>query len=112
MAVEEPVQERRLVGVVAQQLVAEPVDEEHDVGRGFRQLERRGRQAGIDAEGPGDRGQDVAERAPAVRGLYERHPAVRAESASAKPSRPATASGPSAAALTRSEKSSAVSSPV
>ncbi len=105
-------QERRLVLVVAQQLVAETVDEEHDVLLRLGELDRRGRETGVHAEGAGDGGQHVAERPVLVGRLDERHPAVRADSASAKPRRLATASGPSAAALTRSEKSSEVSSPV
>ena len=116
---EQRVQERRLVGVVAQQLVAEAVDEEDDVGRAPRAAPATSAgRPGVDARA---RGRPRAARRPASgprrRARRSRtqtvvHPAVRADRASAKPSRLATASGPSAAALTRSEKSSAVSSPV
>ncbi len=57
------VQERRLLGVVAQQLVAEPVDEEHHVAaapRGSSSVRRR--QTRVDPEGRADRREDVAER--------------------------------------------------
>ena len=63
---EQRVQERRLLGVVAQQLVAEAVDEEDDVPPTLGELDRGGAEAGVDTHRGRDRGQDVAERAVAV----------------------------------------------
>ena len=112
-------QERRLLGVVAQQLVAEAVDEEDDVPPTLGELDRGGAEAGVDTHRGRDRGQDVAERAVAVGrgGELVGHragvvPAVLADSTSAKESTWATASTPSAAALTRIEKSSEAITPV
>ena len=108
----------------SEQLVAEPVHEHHDVRRGGRELEADGGEAGVGAERRGDRGEHVTEGAPAVRRFDEApdrlghrrlaHPWswVRELSASAKASSAWTASWPSAAALTRSEKSSDRSTPV
>ena len=115
-------QERRLLGVVAEQLEPEAVDEEDDVRRSRWQHQVGAGKAGVDAERPTHRGQHVRERSvpvgrqpEAVVGRGHRTGAplpVRADSVSAKSSRLATASGPSAAELTRSEKSSDVIIPV
>ena len=108
------------VRVALQQLGAEGVDQEHDVRRrrGQHQVERRtAGQRGRRAEGLGDRGHHVREGPASVRGIDEvvqvgHAPRVRDDSDSAKASSPATASAPSAAAETRSEKSSPASTPV
>ena len=106
--------------MVAQQLEAEAVDEEDDVAARLGQhAAPSAAEAGVDAERAGDRREHVPQRPVARRrarrrpglGPARRHPAVRADSVSAKASRLATASGPSAAALTRSEKSSEAEHP-
>ena len=106
---------RRRGGVPLQQLRAEAVDEEQDVRRRLGQHQAGGRREGVTAERAGDRRDDVPEPAVAVRGLDERLGQlewVLAESCSANDSRRGTASWPSAAAETRSEKSSEASTPV
>ena len=114
---------RRGVGMALQQLPAEAVDQEHDIGLGLGQHQAGRRLEHVGAEGAADRRDDVAEPSVTVgrldegRGRRRRqptgHPAwVRAESCSAKDSRSATASAPSAAAEARREKSSEASTPV
>ena len=106
--------------VALQQLGAEGVDQEDDVRRrrGQHQVERRpAGQRGRHAERLGDGGHHVREGPASVRGFDEvvevgHAPRVRDDSDSAKASSPATASAPSAAAETRSEKSSPASTPV
>ena len=59
------VQVRRLLGVVAQQLVAEPVDEEHDVRRRPAARARSAPGAGVDPEGAPTAGRtSPSERSP------------------------------------------------
>ena len=113
-----------MVAVPSEELLSHPVHEHHDVRRGGRELEPDGGKAGVGAERRGDRGEHVAEGPPAVRRFDEapdplghRRLAhsrswVRALSASAKASSASTASWPSAAADTRSEKSSDLITPV
>ena len=98
---------------------AEPVDQEHDVRRSFRQHQPAGCGEYVGAERVRDRGHDVAQRAAPVRRFDERARLVvaqlawvRAESCSANDSNRATESWPSAAAETRSEKSSEARTPV
>ena len=70
-------EERCLLGVVAQQLVAQPVDEEHDVAGRLGQREPRVGHPRVDAERVADRGQHVRERPPPVVGCDElRHRSV------------------------------------
>ncbi len=103
----------------SQQPRPEPVDEEQDVRRRLGQHQARsGAAQDVAAERTADRRHDVTEPAMAVRGLDERAVgpvtprasvprAARRRTAGA-----ATASWPSAAAETRSEKSSEASTPV
>ena len=114
------VEVRRLRAVLGQQLVAEPVDEHHDVRRGGRQHQRGLVEADPDTERGRDRRQHVAQRAAGSRA--RRSPLgpaagppqlwVRAERLSANASTSSTACCPSAAELTRREKSSEASTPV
>ena len=107
-----------------QQIVAEPVDEEDDVAFGVWEGQGGRVELGVQAHGCRDGGEHVTER-PVVVGRGGELPshfavghevftpaAVRAASDSAKVSRLATASFPSAAALTRIEKSSEAITPV
>ena len=111
-------QERRVLGMVAQQLVAETVDQEHHVAARLGKRQRRLVEPGVDSHRPGDGREHVAERPVLVgrSGELLVHvagpPMVRADSDSANASRLATASLPSAAALTRIEKSSEATTPV
>ena len=108
--------------VSREQVGPQPVDQEHDVRRRRRERQRRplGPRRDVRPERSPDRGQDVGQRALVVRRLEEvlhvdapaAQACVRAESDSAKASSDGTASGPSAAAETRIEKSSAASVPV
>ena len=107
-----------------QQLGAHAVDEEQDVRRGLGQHQP----VGVEVRGPVERvtqrrrdcGHQIGERAPVVGRRDEVRRAwplghavrVREERDSAKASNRSTPSAPSAAAETRSEKSSAESEPV
>ncbi len=106
------------VGVLEQQVVTEPVDEDDDVACRFRQAQ--GVAPAGHPHGRGDARQDGGQAAAVVVGRGERRPGSRhhrgrlvaAESSREKARRRCTAAPPSAAALTRREKSSAVADPV
>ena len=99
--------------VLAQQLLPHPVDEEHDVATCVGKAERV-----VEAEvGSGDDGRcrrhDLVQAVAARRsGSTHAVPLVAAESRRANSSRRSTAAPPSAAELSRSEKSSPVRLPV